>query len=299
MKKAVTYTLIVGGKECTYNCPFCVSKMTPDYGLGYDEPKVNWKNFDEAAKIAKSYGANNVLLTGKGEPLLYKAQMTEYLHRLERHSFNRTEVQTNGSVIAYGGKDMDDFLRIWYDHGLTTVALSIYHYDKYKNERLFRPRGNKEYFDLPKVIEQIHSHDLETRLSCCMTNGGVDSVSEVEQLVQFAKENGVFQVTLRELGKPSNPEDKKAEAWVDRLRLSDDKHKEISDYLQKNGVLCDVMPFGGYVYELDGQNVCITTCLTKDGGEDEIRHLIFFPSGLLTTSWENIMGSAIRQGWTK
>jgi hypothetical protein len=63
--------------------------------------------------------------------------------------------------------------------------------------------------------------------------------------------------------------------------------------LKRKGTLCDILPHGAEVYEINEQNVCISTGLTRDAGEKEIRQLIFFPHGWLTTSWENIYGGRL------
>ena len=45
------------------------------------------------------------------------------------------------------------------------------------------------------------------------------------------------------------------------------------------------------VYDLDGQNVCLSNCLQPDRNLEEIRNLIFFPDGHLRHSWD--LGGAI------
>jgi hypothetical protein len=289
--KALTYTIIAGSRACDNDCPICISKMTPDFGMGYGKPEVNWENFDKATTVALNHGANNVLITSKGEPALFPGQVSQYLIRLYGKPFDRREIQTDGSVLARGGL-YDEFLDVWKFLGLDVVAISIYHYDSRKNMEMFRPRSGK-YFDLPKLIEKIHSKGMQTRLSCVMLDGYIDSVGEVESLIDFARDNNVFQLTLRRADMPKNPLDQAAAEFVDKYRLSDEKSKEIENYLDKVGTKCYTSPHGAVVYEVYGQNVCITTGLSYDQGRDEIRQLIFFPQGWLTTSWENVKGNRI------
>lgn len=299
MKKALTYTIIAGSKACTYDCGICISKMTPDYGIGTKELRVNWRNFDIATNDARNiYHAENVLITGKGEPTLFPYQIYQFLKKLENTTFGKRELQTNGSEIAKGGQ-MNEFLKVWYDQGLVTVGISIYHYDDKKNEELFKPKTGR-YFDLEKLIDRLHENKLETRLSCVMLDGYIDNVEEVEKLMQFARQNGVEQLTLRQADRPDNPSDFKVADFVDRHRLSenDKRYKEIMRSLvEKGGKPTEVLPHHAEVYSIDGLQVCATTGLSDYEGEENIRQLIFFPNGMFTTSWVDPEGAAILHGW--
>ncbi len=292
MKKALTYTVIAGSSVCVNQCPICISEMTPRYGIDTKEPYVDWDTFRKATRIAVNHGAESVLITSKGESTLYPFQVTKYLHELEDQPFDRRELQTEGSNLATGGRLYDEFLRVWKDLGLDLVSVSIYHYNSDRNSEAFRPKRKREYI-LPKFIEKLQKYGLRTRLSCVMLKDYIDSVEEVEKLVEFAKENDVFQLTLRRADRPANPGNKAVAEFVDKNRLSDESFGRIADYLDSRGTLCDLLPHGANIYEIGGQNVCITTGLTHDAGEKEIRQLIYFPPNVLTTSWENVNGGRL------
>lgn len=292
MKKALTYSVIAGSRSCVNSCPICISEMTPDYGIGTKEPYVDWEKFRKATRIARNHGAENVLITSKGEATLFPYQVTRYLHEIEREPFDRRELQTEGSVLATGGRLYDEFLRVWKDHGLDVIAVSIYHYDSAKNAEMFRPKSDKQY-DLAKFVKKLDSHGLGVRLSCVMMEGCIDTPQEVDKLIDFSRDNGVLQLTLRRADKPVAPNHEDNVGFIDKHALRKERFDDIAKYLQFKGTLCDVLPHGAYVYEIDRQNVCITTGLTCDAGEKEIRQLIFFPPGMLTTSWENIYGGRI------
>ena len=291
MQKALTYTIIAGSKACPNDCPICISKMTPDYELGTKEPEVNWERFDKATTIALNHGAETALITGKGEPTLFPGQVTRYLLRLHGKPFDKRELQTEGSLLAKGGL-YDDFLDVWRDLGLDTVAVSVYHYDGQKNKEVFRPKSG-EYFNLAKLIEKLSSKGMNTRLSCVMLNNYVDNVEEVKKLIEFAKQNGVFQLTLRTADRPKTSLDSMVAEFVDKNRLDNERLEVINNFLKENGGVCDILPHGAVVYEVGGQNVCITTGLTYNPGEKMIRQLIFFPQGWLTSSWEYVQGGRL------
>lgn len=294
MKKALTFTMIAGSRACTNDCPICISKMTPAGSIGSTEPEVDWTCFGKAVNIALNHGAENALITGKGEPLMFPAQVTKYLHQLEGKSFDRREIQTEGSLLMHGGRLYDEFLKVWKDLGLDVIAPSIYHYDSGRNKEMFRPRSGR-ILDLPRLIEKINSNGFRTRLSCALLDGFIDSAEEVGKLIEFARANGVFQLTLRKVDAPRDPIDKETAAFVrsHAIGYGDERYRQICSLLDREGRVCDVLPHGAKVYEINGQNVCITTGLSTDPGVEEIRQLIFFPPDIVTTSWENIHGGRI------
>ena len=91
------------------------------------------------------------------------------------------------------------------------------------------------------------------------------------------------------------PQDPIAAEYVRKHRIDhdDERYKEIHKYLKEEGDLCDVLPHGAEVYEVDKQNVCITTGLSPNPKEEGYRQLIFFPPNILTTSWTNPYGGRI------
>ncbi|KKK85560.1 hypothetical protein LCGC14_2772060, partial [marine sediment metagenome] len=76
--KTHTFSIVVGTNACNANCPFCVSKMTGPVPVS---KHINWSRFTTACRIVGQArdGLVTVLLTGKGEPMLYPEQITNYL----------------------------------------------------------------------------------------------------------------------------------------------------------------------------------------------------------------------------
>ena len=292
-KKALTFTIIAGTRLCPCNCRICISKMTPTYCVGQNESKVNWQNFKRASEMAfHIYGAENVLITGKGEPTLDPAQITEFLHQLEgRPPYGKRELQTNGAYLT--DPEILQFLNVWKNHGLDTVAISIYSPEYQTNKEFFD--CNRELPELGKMIDSVLSADLSVRLSCVLLKGGIDSVKTYLPLAEFCKERGVQQLTLREASISGKGEGKYAQS-VKELRASEEQVFEIEKYIQSSCVKVDELAHGATVYGDKGLQVCLTTGLSCNG-KDEIRQLIFFPNGTLSTSWENPEGSAVLHGW--
>ena len=304
MEKALAYTVVAGSTACPNDCGICISKMTPSHGLSSLESVVDWDLFDKATNVAVSYGAKYFLITSKGEASLFPAQVSEYLHKVEGKPFIRRELQTEGSTIAHGGRMYDEFLKVWKNNGLDLVAISIYHYDDVKNHEVFKSKDAP--YSLESLIKKIQHHGMNVRLSCVMLKNYVDNIDEVAKLIDFSKKNDVFQLTLRTADRPSVSLNEEVAKYVDDNKTPAEFTDRVIEYLDDKGTLCDVLPHGALVYEVNGQNVALTTGLSSKfkksasatfdktyASNDTVRQLVFLPPSMLTTSWENIYGGRI------
>lgn len=282
--KIQTYTVLVGSKACNASCPYCVSKMTPEEGVGFKLPTINWRNFEVGCKFAKDSGVSTVLLTGKGEPTLFPDQITEFLTHLRPYNFPFIELQTNGMICMQKKEKYAEYLKAWYELGLTTIAVSIVHYDNRKNQEIFQPKG--PYMDLVKLISYLHALGFSVRLTCMMFKGGINSIEEVKNLINFAKENKVEQLTIRNIEMPGKSENQEVAQWVRKHKLSKRQIKKMRRFLDKRGTELMRLVYGAIVYDIDGQNICLSNCLTLDSSSEEVRQLIFFPDGHLRYDWQ-------------
>ncbi len=307
MIEALTLTAVVGDKNCVNDCGICISKMTPDDYVSQGKTDIDLIEFRRALQAASVFSAKYFLITGKGEPTIYPETIEELLDESQIIPFIRRELQTAGNLIATGGEKYDSFLSSWRKKGLDVVAVSIYHHNDEINKRMFRPKSGS-FYNLSELIEKIHSRDLRVRLSCVMLKDCIDSPEQVQGLIEYAKENGVFQLTLRTADTPSRPVDselsRRTIEYTQGNMLDEEQLREISSFLESTGRICGKLPHGAVIYEVDKQNVCITTGLTDDveqnekrttdAGEYKIRQLIFFAPNILTSSWENPFGGRIR-----
>jgi molybdenum cofactor biosynthesis enzyme MoaA len=289
MKRAVTFTICAGTSACPNHCKICVSEMTGKQD--FDTTKVDWKVFEHATNIAINYKAENVLITGKGEPLLFPDQITRYLDVLNAYHqrFTRFELQTSGDGLE------SCHLTKWKALGLDVIAISAYYFsNKYNNEVFCNPNVRVSLEDKIKIVKDA---GLKVRLSFVIMKNYIESPFHITNCLDFARDNGVFQTTFRELGKPERPRNTERAndiaSFVNKHLLSPEQSREIKYYFDRNGHACDTLPFGGTIYEINGQNACLTTCLNQSKDNDELRNLIFFPPGMLSTSWEYPVGSAI------
>ena len=273
-----TFSVIVGTRACNAHCPFCISKQT-----GLPKPTgVNWRNFRVACKLAKQTGTTTVLMTGKGEPTLYPELITQYLLELDKFQFPLIELQTNGIEIASG--KLDEYLQGWYNQGLTTIALSVVHYAQELNKPIYNPKG--DHYDLGNIIFKLHKIGFSVRLCVMMLKDYIDNSNKVERLIGFCIANKVEQLTLRNIKAADVTSDDKVTEWTRQHALDKAEVDAINAYVKTNGTLLHKLMHNAVIYDVQGQNVCLSTCLTQDPDQNDFRQLIFFPSGDLYWDWQ-------------
>lgn len=281
--KIQTFTAVAGSTACNARCPYCVSRMTPAVGMHAEAPQVNWRNFDIGCKFAKDCGVSTFLLTGKGEPTLFPGQISEFMYALGRNNnpFPLVELQTNGYNLL--DVEMRPHLEEWYKFGMTTIALSVVHWEDEKNREMIFP--NKEHYNLIERVKFLHELGFSVRLSAMMMAGGIDGIEKIIEFVAFAKQWGIEQLTVRPLG------------WVDtgdpdivkfvKSHMLDSKFmSQLPLLLQTYGAIKVLeLVHGATVYDVCGQNLCVSNCLTHDASDETLRQLIFFPDGHLRYDW--------------
>jgi len=281
--KIQTFNILAGNTNCNANCPFCISKMTPKNGMNCERPGVNWKNFKKACQLAKINLVNTVLITGKGEPLLYPDEITDFLERLDKYNFPIIELQTNALVLGRNFDRYKENLKLWGERGLSTFVISIVHYKDEKNKEIYAP--NAPYLKLTELIKNLHLAGFSVRLNCILVKNYIDSVEEVKKLIEFCTENKIEQLTLKPVEVPERVENKIIANNTKKLLISKNTEKKMQKFLEKNAVRLRTLDFGGVVYDYQGQNVCMTDCLTHKPYSADLRQLIFFQDGHLRYDW--------------
>jgi len=280
-----TLSVLTGSEACNARCPFCISKMTPPLGVALEEPEVNWRNFAVACQLAERCGVTTTILTGKGEPTLFPGQITRYLGALAEFPFPLLELQTNGILLAELPKVYEPHLADWYELGLTTIAISIVHYLPEPNREIYLPH-REAYIDLPALIDTLHERGFSVRLSCTMASGYIDSRQKLMALIDFGRAHQVEQLTVRPVNQPRSSRNEAVSQWTAEHHLTAEQMDDVRTFLQEEGALVMTLAHGALVYDVDGQNVCLTDSLTLDAGSDNLRQLIFFPDGHLRYDWQ-------------
>ena len=276
--KIQTFSVVVGGKKCNATCPYCVSKMTGKEGCCTEKVEdINMRNFHKACKFAKMSGVSTVLLTGKGEPTLYPEHIKKYIEVLNDYDFPFIELQTNGILL----KELSLQLAEWYHLGLTTVSLSCAHYDTFRNKDII----GEDFVSLENNIKLLHRIGFSVRVSCVMVKGYIDNISRVIGFTDICRKWGVEQFTVRPVSLPLYKDhNTKVSEWAEEHLISQAYIERYFDGSSKTQLLLE-LAHGAKVYDYDGQNISINTCLTESSNPDEVRQLIFFPDGHLRYSW--------------
>jgi molybdenum cofactor biosynthesis enzyme MoaA len=256
-------------------------------GLELDakEPEVNWRNFHKACRLAQLNNVTTALITGKGEPTIFPGQITKFLTQIDEGEYNFPfiELQTNGLLIANG--KCDDHLQTWYDFGMSTIALSLVHWKRDRNQEVYKFRGQNHY-ELPALIAKLKKIGFSIRMTVMLLDGFIDDISKLDQLVDFAKENKAQQLTIRPIRRPEATHDDDVSQFVINHGLPLDKERMIGEYLNDVGSLLMTLPHGAKIYDYRGQNICLADCLTIKPESNGVRQLIFFPDGSLRYDWQ-------------
>ena len=280
--KIQTFTIVVGGNKCNASCPYCVSKLTGKSTCSDKIEDINIRNFHKACKFAKMSGVSTVLLTGKGEPLLYPDHITRYLKILEPYNFPFIELQTNGIEFEVLSGHL---LEKWYKLGLTTISLSCVG---------LCPDDNGEIFGrnlrLAENIKMLHNFGFSVRVSCIMLKSCIDSISTIIDFTKWCKENKVEQFTVRPVTNIKYSDcdtdaKHKIYNWINEHKLDKSDINKIKEYFDVNAIILLDLAHGARVYDYKGQNLSISNCLTESTNPDDIRQLIYYQNGRLMYSW--------------
>ena len=282
--KIQTLSIVAGSRVCNAGCPFCVSRMT-GLELEAKEPEVNWRNFHKACRLAQLNNVTTCLITGKGEPTIFPGQISHFLKEMyeQNYNFPFIELQTNGLLIANG--KCDEYLEQWYKYGMTTIALSLVHWQRDRNQEVYQFKGENHYC-LADLIKKLKDIGFSVRMTVMLLDGFIDSPYQVDQLVGFAKSHKVQQLTVRPIRKPEATHDDEVSRFVIEKGLPKHKEEEITSYIDNQAKLLMTLPHGAKIYDYAGQNICIADCLTIEPESDNLRQLIFFPDGSLRYDWQ-------------
>ena len=289
--KFQTLSLVTGTAACNASCPFCVSKMTYADNIDIKEVPINFRNFEKTLRLAQIGNVSTVIFTGKGEPFLYPQQLVDYLEFMQNnnYSFPFMEIQTNGELLTrdnIGDWNVDELLGHLYNLGVTSILVSNVGPDAELNHQIYYPRKSAMY-DMQHLVDKVQKFGINVRLTTVGIKGGVDSVAELDKLVEWAKFLNVKQLTWRPVNEPGtnyNLNDG-VSCWVKSNHISTLGVEEIVDHVVHNGSLIYKLVHGAAVYDYKGMNLCLTNSLTQDPAGEVVRQLIFYPDGSLYTDW--------------
>ena len=286
-----TLSLVAGPDTCNARCPFCIARMVPSKFVDRKAIPINTDQLKVALDRAVTGGSDTILITGNGEPTMFPDQITQYLDEVDRFARERMvtlrrEMQTNGLLFEQQPERYDTYLREWAAKGLQTIAVSVSHYAPEKNREIYTPH-RPDYIDLVSLINRIKGFGIRVRLTVVLMKGFIDSPEKVEKMIAFARDNNVEEISLLPVNEPNSSKDPHSSKWVHENRLTQDQLVAIQRHIEGGGRLVKEFGFGGKVFDYDGQNVCITDCITPEPGINTERRLIFYPRGVMAHDWDD------------
>jgi len=279
---------LTGG--CNAQCPYCIATATWKTGA-HDNSGIE-ERIPVACRYAAFHGVDTVLITGSGEPLLPKNQrlVLSILDTTRGVGIPTTEVQTNGQVLA----ENPVYRGALKDHGLNTVAISVSSPDPKQSAALVKI--SVDYLDLARALADMR---FMVRISLNMSEEECLPLVHQGGLAAYAdtlRDAGVSQLTLRELGVPSNPLNTPTAAtriqWVRDHALDPAKVQDLHQEVIRNGHPLRRLPYGPMVYDYHGLSVAVATCMTETTDPTMIRSLILQPDGGVYHDW-NYRGSRL------
>ncbi|MEK6249957.1 MAG: radical SAM protein [Planctomycetales bacterium] len=168
---------------CNLKCPFCFSKSSIS-SLQRDQP--DWQSIDVEGyyQHAIDRGANRLVITGGGEPLLRPDDVL-YLVAVGGKYFDEIACFTNGTYLSSGLAGQ------LVDAGLSYVCYSRHHQCDEVAGQLMGP-------GTPRLEEFFTAAaGLKVRATCVMARGYVDSVAKVHDYIDELGSYGVREFTFK------------------------------------------------------------------------------------------------------
>ena len=297
-------SIVVPGNNCINNCKYCVARMNKDAFLYKNQMDDNLPFYDlyfndylKRLEYARDVGVQTVMLTGNCEPQQNRKFLKDFgiMMMLMSRPFRNIEMQTTGRLID------DNYLRFLRNHvGVNIISLSISSfYDKNNcliidNEYMNKHDNNScdIFINLHDLCEKIKKYDFTLRVSLNMSkyifNKEADSkysCKSVPEIFKCCKEFNADQVTIRVLY--SSNESNNQNKWIVKNGLKNTDIDIIRNYIEQNGKLITILPYGSSQYELDGMSVVLDNdCMSKIKKGD-LKYLILRPDCKLYSQWDS------------
>jgi len=265
------------GPICDKNCPYCISAMT-----GYIQPDKSTliRNIDKAKTLARAANVSNIMLTGKGEPLL-NFEIVCYL--IERFREYPTEIQTNGLWLS----KHPDAVSTLKGAGLDTIGISVDHLNQMD--------------DFKSLIGMIQECNMTCRI-CLNLTDKISTELSFSSIFRTIKTFDIHQLLIRNIMIPQivNYNTKRAaEAvkWIDDHvdpKIYKKLYIDFEAMIDRKRDLIRVLPHGAEVFNLQGIDVSFSDyCVQESNNTKDIRSLIFLEDGHMYTSWDKVPASRL------
>jgi cyclic pyranopterin phosphate synthase len=223
---------------CNLRCPFCFSKSSVS---ALRKEKVDWRRLDVAGyyRFARERGANRLVITGGGEPLLRPDDVV-YLVSQGQSYFAEIACFTNGTFLTH------DLARRLQDAGLSYLCYSRHAALDATNRRLMGPGA-------PRLADFVTAAGpLKIRATCVMARGYVEDATGVWAYVEALRPYGITEFTFKHTYvayEGSLFQGSGENAWAR-------EHQVSADPFAGEGEVVARLPWGPCVRRLKGVQVC-------------------------------------------
>lgn len=273
--------------KCTNKCSFCVACMHhEDYTNQIEKNRrfteLYSKDYKKRLMFARDNGCNTIILTGNGEPLLNQTFLEKFSLWNESlpSPFKWIEIQTSGTLLN------DEYLRFLRNTvGVNTISLSLSSVFSSKDNAFYNQTIEGYAINIDSLCKEIKRYDFNLRLSLNMTDF-YNSVSPGE-IFKRASELDADQVTLRILYESDKTIENDQNKWIKEHRCSSRKIQEINEYIKKNGVPLEILPFGAVKYSLASMGVVLDDDCMSMELKETVKYLILRPNAKLYSKWDD------------
>lgn len=195
---------IMVGDYCNANCKFCVAQLRyENRAMQYRKPHIEsdeeyFSRLEEMLEFLRPLNPS-ISITG-GEPSKSR-RLPQILRIINKYGYRKRTLTTNGSGLfdEVEGKSM---LQHIIDNGFQHLNISKAHFDDDINKTIMQYDPNSGYCSnemLARIAAYSRANNLRPRMSCVLLKGGISTLEEMVQYMEYYQSLGMDNVIFREL----------------------------------------------------------------------------------------------------
>ena len=279
--------------QCNCSCPFCIAR-TKEYA---EEDFEAWKR--SLVRALDIFDVKSIIILG-GEATVDErfGEKLEYIHDAIKNKRIHNLILTTNGIMLRNKKILQTVIR----SDINAVNLSYMHYDKEKNDRIFRNNtlSKEEIQDIYALLKQ---NDINMRMNVNVYQGNMDTVSEMGHFTAYFE--GCCDALKFSPLMQTDMFDTVSEVteYTQKVAMDSDRIKELFESFEQAHELLDkkdgILGFVRYSEVLAGnQKVMLKYAQVEDkyDPDTEIPTLKLYPNGNLSNTWDfrkNILAELI------
>jgi molybdenum cofactor biosynthesis enzyme MoaA len=305
LRPGLTFTPFANAVKCNAHCAFCSEDLIrtnghiPTAQLLISDYDSYFNGLKEALLSCKGLkiGLSLSGLEATAEPR-WLIRLLDLLHSLKAEfSFDEKVLYTNGSGFITFPEIMEDLRKADFDR----IELSRCHYDEKTNQEIMRFNRNQPVWKNDVYESLFNNSYLKDKIknSCILTRKGVNSISEVENYLNWASNLGVSTVVFREMSRLDHTYNlNTTSTWIEdnRIEIESIMQSIASSYTEiRKGWSYESSTIGYYYYNEHYRwnnkvEVIMETssypALMKANDSGVVQKLIYHSNGNLTGDWD-------------